>query len=741
MVRSETGANQNIAWIMNRQARRQAKRTRRGVSGRASSALLAAAVSAHESGQFDDAIATYQDVLKREPRNTDAMHFLGLAHDALGQRALGMPMLEKSVRLAPRSAAYRNNLAAVLLKGGEYHNAMEHARVALRLEPDLEAASVNLGIGLSRSGDAEAAQQQHRSTLQRNPQNLDARIGLASALVELDNVEEALAEVNKALAVAHDHSEALRISGQALRSSGKRTEAAQQIYKAVAADPRNTLARVDLANVKRELGLWREAIADFQFAALLQPENPAHRVREALVFPIICESREEIAEARLHSMGLIGELSAEGVEIDDPLNQIGQTSFYMAYHGLNDRVAQEALARFYGQACPALLFEAPHCAAGISSISGNIAQDGSVRGAAEKIRIGIVSRHFGDHATTWTFSRMFRNFPGSEFEFVFLSFGQTFSSDWHDGWAAPGREIKLPPRDLWRAQQIVADAELDVLYYPDIGMEPSTYFLAFARLAPLQIAAGGHPVTTGIQNIDCFVSHDVLEPPGAQAHYNEELIVFPELLHSFPRTMPAEGGDLRQELGLESDEVIYLCPQSLFKFHPDFDALACAILEGDPQGVLVLFEGMFDSWHELLQQRFEKSMPECAGRVHFLTRRAKDNFFSALRDADVILDTVHFGGGNTSYQAMGLGKPVVTLPGEYNRGRATSYFYSLMGIDACVASDEADYVRIALELGRDKVLRQSVGTQIKERSDILFRDAPGADQLAGFISDRLGYRA
>ncbi|MBT6277019.1 MAG: tetratricopeptide repeat protein, partial [Chromatiales bacterium] len=252
---------------MNRQARRQAKRTRRGVSGRASSALLAAAVSAHESGQFDDAIATYQDVLKREPRNTDAMHFLGLAHDALGQRALGMPMLEKSVRLAPRSAAYRNNLAAVLLKGGEYHNAMEHARVALRLEPDLEAASVNLGIGLSRSGDAEAAQQQHRSTLQRNPQNLDARIGLASALVELDNVEEALAEVNKALAVAHDHSEALRISGQALRSSGKRTEAAQQIYKAVAADPRNTLARVDLANVKRELGLWREAIADFQFAA------------------------------------------------------------------------------------------------------------------------------------------------------------------------------------------------------------------------------------------------------------------------------------------------------------------------------------------------------------------------------------------------------------------------------------------------------------------------------------------
>ena len=201
MVRWETGANHNTAWNMNRQARRQAERTRRGVSGRTSSALLATAVSAHESGQFEDAIATYQDVLKREPRNTDAMHFLGLAHDALGQRALGMPLLEKSVRLAPKSAAYRNNLAAVLLRGGEYHNAMEHARVALRLEPDLEAASVNLGIGLLQAGDAEAAQQQHRSTLQRNPHNLDARIGLASALVELGNAEQALTEVDRALAV------------------------------------------------------------------------------------------------------------------------------------------------------------------------------------------------------------------------------------------------------------------------------------------------------------------------------------------------------------------------------------------------------------------------------------------------------------------------------------------------------------------------------------------------------------
>ncbi len=41
-------------------------------------------------------------------------------------------------------------------------------------------------------------------------------------------------------------------------------------------------------------------------------------------------------------------------------------------------------------------------------------------------------------------------------------------------------------------------SSLDILFYPDLGMTPLTYFLAFARLAPVQCVSWGHPVTTGI---------------------------------------------------------------------------------------------------------------------------------------------------------------------------------------------------------------------------------------------------
>ena len=71
------------------------------------------------------------------------------------------------------------------------------------------------------------------------------------------------------------------------------------------------------------------------------------------------------------------------------------------------------------------------------------------------------------------------------------------------------------PSVLKQAQELIAAYEPDILYYPDIGMEPVSYFLAFARLAPVQCACWGHPVTSGIPNIDYFLSWSIHEPAGS----------------------------------------------------------------------------------------------------------------------------------------------------------------------------------------------------------------------------------
>ena len=59
---------------------------------------------------------------------------------------------------------------------------------------------------------------------------------------------------------------------------------------------------------------------------------------------------------------------------------------------------------------------------------------------------------------------------------------------------------------MHRNSQHVAGLQLHFLLYPDIGMESFTYFMAFSRLAPVQAVTHGHPCTTGIPNLDYFVT-------------------------------------------------------------------------------------------------------------------------------------------------------------------------------------------------------------------------------------------
>ena len=60
-----------------------------------------------------------------------------------------------------------------------------------------------------------------------------------------------------------------------------------------------------------------------------------------------------------------------------------------------------------------------------------------------------------------------------------------------------------------------------------------------------------------------------------------------------------------------------------------------------------------------------------------------------LASADVILGPFPFGGGNTTYEPLAVGTPVVTYPGRFLRGRISDALYHRMGMRSLVATDTA----------------------------------------------------
>jgi protein O-GlcNAc transferase len=100
-----------------------------------------------------------------------------------------------------------------------------------------------------------------------------------------------------------------------------------------------------------------------------------------------------------------------------------------------------------------------------------------------------------------------------------------------------------------------------------------------------------------------------------------------------------------------------------------------------------------------------------------------------------MLDTVHFNGMNTSLEAFAVGTPVVTLPGEFQRGRHTQAMYRKMGISECTAVDADHYVEIAVRLGTDHAFRQAVHREIMLRSIVLFEDMEVVREFERFFRE------
>jgi predicted O-linked N-acetylglucosamine transferase (SPINDLY family) len=189
----------------------------------------------------------------------------------------------------------------------------------------------------------------------------------------------------------------------------------------------------------------------------------------------------------------------------------------------------------------------------------------------------------------------------------------------------------------------------------------------------------------------------------------------------------------RAALCLPKQGNLYVCPQSIYKFHPEFDAILGEILRRDPAGRLVLIRWAYAETDVLLIDRFRHTMPDVVDRVVFIPRLQQAGFLHLLAASDVLLDPIHFGGGLTGLEGLALGKPIVTWPSPLLRGRITAGLYAAMGVSECTAVDFRQYVDIAVRLGTDPDYRRAVQEKILAANGVLFENDGAVREWESFL--------
>ncbi len=497
--------------------------------------------------------------------------------------------------------------------------------------------------------------------------------------------------------------------GNAYQDLGRQDLAEQSYRQAIAVDEKFAPAHQNLGYLLINFGRLDEGLEHLQQAQSLQPAD-VNRVMLATALPIVYESADDVARRREHLVGSVDQLVTDRVTIDAS-NTTVPTNFFSAYAGYDDCDVQRKLAR---------LFRVPQPVA-----PGR-------RWSSGKIHVGFLSSHFHDHTIGRLNLGRVKLLDRDKFHVTVIVLGHHRDSMAEEFRRVADRLVE-PSGPLAAMRTQIAELNLDVLLFTDIGMNTTTYSLAMSRLAPVQCVTWGHPVTTGYQSLDYFISSDLLETRDAEIHYSERLIRLANLGTYYYRPRAA-GARSRADWGLDPERHLYFCAQTLFKMHPDFDEVLAGILRGDPAGDLVLIEGRQPTWTRLLRGRFERVMPDVAQRIIFLPPQPNADFLDLNASADVLVDTLHFGGGNTSYEGLAVGTPIVTLPGKFMRGRITQALYRKMGLTDCVVESPQQYVDLAIRLGVDADYRQAMSRRILDRCGVLFEDPDEVRELERFFT-------
>jgi predicted O-linked N-acetylglucosamine transferase (SPINDLY family) len=684
-------------------------------------------VVAHRLGR-PDAAALVGRAVALKPDFAEAHSDRGVILAASGKFEQAAACFETALRLKPDHLEARSNLGHALRQLGRLDEAAAQFERVLKAAPDSPGAHVNLATALRQQGKRSEAAAHYRQALAMRPDLVEGHVNLGAVLQELGLPEEALVHCERAVALRPDIAGTHNNLGNVLRDLGRLDAAIVQYDKALAIDPNFAMAHYNRGMALRGQSRIADARASFERARALKPDFLAAELAACVAeLPVLYGHASEIAERRAAYELRLAALSAHVARAAAPAalaDAVGSHQpFYLAYQGRDDRelqasygalVSRVMVARFPPPALPPP--PRPH----------------------EAVRLGVVSGFFRQHSN-WKIpiKGWLGGLDRSRFRVFGYHTGAQADAETEAAMALCERFVQGPlPLDDWR--RAVLDDAPHVLLYPEIGMDTVTAQLAAQRLAPVQCSSWGHPVTSGFPTIDYFISSDLMEPPGGDAHYSEQLVRLPNLsiYYEPPTTRPAAMG--RAELGLRPGGVVYWGGQALPKYLPQFDEVFARIAREveSCQFIFIEFSGgrhVTELFRSRLDRAFAAVGLRAADHCVLLPRLAPDRFVAAMGQSDVVLDSIGWSGCNSTLESLIHDLPIVTMTGELMRGRHTTAILEMMGIGDTIARTLDEYVAIAVELGRNAPARAAARARVAADKHRVYRDRACIAALEAFL--------
>jgi len=652
--------------------------------------------SLYDQENIVEAILCYKKAISLKPDFVEAYYNMGTAYKAQGKLQEAMDAYAQALLLKPDYADVYNNMGNVLKEQGKLDEAIQAYTKVQQLKPEYAESYNNMGIALQYLGKLEEAIESFKKSISLNPESAEAFNNISNVFKEQGEFEKAIKTYEKALFLKPDYSEAYYNMGIVKHKFGRTMEATGLFSNALLMSPFN--AKFALAKLCHTLPIvWNNEI---------EP-NPLSIFDEALL-NFTTWSKSDKAQQNLYNQ-----------------NEIYQP-FYLAYYPENmvQRLGQ------YGEIIEKLDFKK------------TVARKDHFK--SKPINIGIITAHLKNHSVfNILIKGLILNLDRDDFSI------NIYCTD-------PNETIKYFRQEFIINSYFVINSyngqddfrnkvindELDILLYPEIGMDPVTTWMASQRLVPIQIVWWGHPITSGLRTMDYYLSGELIEGLNANSHYKETLVTLPGTgcVTQFVKK-ELKKSDWEQQT-FPNSNLNFIIPQNPFKFHPDNDKFILQIAREVPNAVFLLpsssnYPNSIVQILDRLKLLFEKSGISFEGKFLIFPWLKSEEFLSLLQAADIYLDLPTFSGYTTAWQGVNCGIPIVTLEGDYMRQRLASGLLRKIKMTDTIAGTFDEYMKIIrrlVELHKNQTAWMEYRKKIKKAAPLADNDLSVIYALESFFT-------
>ena len=664
----------------------------------------------------DLAIETLQALIAHDPNHAAALSVLGVTSAERGDAEFAETLLNRALAIEPADAVARYQLGQLQSVNSRWEDAASSFAHVVETVPSFADAHLSLGNALVELNDLDRATAVFSSALAAMPDHAGLNYAMGNLLQSQSNADEAADYLRIAVELDPSAAHHWLALGLNLYLQGNRREAINKVGHATELEPSYADAHFRLGSIYYELKDYEEAMLSFLQCVQFDPKNAAAHLNLAVLLKHFDEPVNAI-EYYEKAMALDPAYESNRLEMLHQKMHVCDWSAlesFAEHPGLGiDGAPVSPFCGLVFEDSPARQLARSRNWAGARYLTSARDALGLSEAAGKRIRLGLFSADFHDHATMVLFKGVITHLDRNQFTLLAFSYGvdrqdtmrtaaQSLFDEFHDVRDLTDQQIA----ELARSCQI--DVAIDLKGYTgEARLEP------FALgLAPIQVSYLGYPGSLGCDFIDYIVADTTTIPDDCRDGYSESVLYLPHCYqpNDDTRVQPTECAP-REDYGLPEHGFVFCCFNASYKITPDEFNIWMELLQQVPGSVLWLLKA-----NRFADQNLQAAASDLGvdpKRLVFADRVSYAEHLARHLHADVFLDTFNVNAHTTASDALWMGVPVLTKLGHQFAARVAGSLNCALGMDSMNVTSVAEYTELALALARDPARLENTKQQLR----------------------------